>query len=788
MVPHLAEGTSKSGAPVSCTAKYGTDCSEKNSLSILGQVLTNLIMAASGYGTTTFPEQDLLSEMQAIGLQRYNFADYYVSLFEISQTYCDITGTDANAHRSGSGCCLAHGKHSTWQSKTWQEILDINQVSSILGPELHNRLTTKANAGGGFIEYSWNSGGISKTKKAWVSPSTTVVELDNRQLQAYLVVEYFQEEAPPTCNTCLEDADLEFGGWHCTEPEQEFCQQYDEPPLPGYIKYIICLLVGALVFGAAFVYWYRQRSKARNAEKRKHAMALARENLETALEEQKAEMEKAMAAMEYPEEWVRRDGRDGRDLAPRGEWLKDEDGNPRAPPVIEGLVPVPIESPEYWEVHDKLRKQPADNPLPQGQVDQLGPDSSDRTGMQDAWISTLHRVQNPQLYTYFDFQHRRLADPVRRTPDVLDGWHGTGAFDAANIYEDKQDGFMMQFASKGQFGKGLYFAEEPGYSHFYATQPTDPAAAPTTQPNDLAPDERVFMLANVLMGEVVEMDRDSSQEMRAACNALVAPPFQNAPGVAPRAGGQVARCTRDPQGAGLNPKFNTVQGYTQCILSAECPRSKVWIVFENGRAYPKYVIRYYRGARDPTRTHFASAADAGIGRARTPPAAPWPGAGGAMNPVHQAQPAPGPWATPTPDWQWVVASQGLVPGAATMTINGTQTPNVIVVRDAPQVEEAWQRGRDSFEYVGSNGQPYVLTFADMAQRNKNTGNPSRAHRLVNGSDSTWYAESLGPRELPGPNGERQFYGAPRRPRRSALPPSAPAHIVAVALQWTRERA
>ena len=553
---YLAEGTSQSGVRVSCTAEYGTDCSEKNALSILGQVLTNLIMAASGYGTDGDPEQDLLLEMHAIGAQSYNYADYHVSLFEISQTTCDHLTGGHDDHLSGSGCCLTHGKDSTWQYKTWQEILDANHVSSVLGPELHERLTTKANAGGGWIEYSWNAGGISKTKKAWVSPSTTVVELDHLQLEAYLVVEYFQEEAPPTCDTCPDDSDLELGDWHCTEPEQEFCQQYDEPPIPGHIKFILWLLVVALVFGAAFVYWYRERSKARNAEKRQHAMALARENLENALEEQKAEMEKAMAAMEYPDEWVRRDGRDGRDLAPRGEWLTDEDGTPRAPPVIEGLVPVPIESREYWDVHHKLRKRPADNPLPQSQVDQQGPDSVDRTGMQDAWISTLHRVQNPQLYTYFDFQRRRLADPARRTPDVLDGWHGTGTFDAANIYEDKQDGFMMQFASKGQFGKGLYFAEEPGYSHFYATQPTDPGAH-TTQPNDLAPDERVFMLANVLMGEVVEMDRDSSPEMRAACNALVAPPFQNAPGVEPRVGAQVARCTRDPQGAGSNPKFNT---------------------------------------------------------------------------------------------------------------------------------------------------------------------------------------------------------------------------------------
>ena len=56
---------------------------------------------------------------------------------------------------------------------------------------------------------------------------------------------------------------------------------------------------------------------------------------------------------------------------------------------------------------------------------------------------------------------------------------------------------MMQFSSKGQFGKGLYFAEEPGYSHFYATRGT-------SVDNDLAPAEREFMLADVLMSEALQ--------------------------------------------------------------------------------------------------------------------------------------------------------------------------------------------------------------------------------------------------------------------------------------------
>jgi hypothetical protein len=45
-------------------------------------------------------------------------------------------------------------------------------------------------------------------------------------------------------------------------------------------------------------------------------------------------------------------------------------------------------------------------------------------------------------------------------------------------------------------------------------------------------------------------------------------------------------------------KYNTVVGTTG--------GSKVWIVYENGRAYPDYLVRYYRGKRDAKRTPFES--------------------------------------------------------------------------------------------------------------------------------------------------------------------------------------
>jgi hypothetical protein len=74
---------------------------------------------------------------------------------------------------------------------------------------------------------------------------------------------------------------------------------------------------------------------------------------------------------------------------------------------------------------------------------------------------------------------------------------------------------------------------------------------------------------------------------------------------------------------GQPQKYNTVRGCTQTdkkdpraprgwAKNSDCPRSQVWIVYENGRAYPQYLVRYMRGGRDPARTPYASRAEAGV--------------------------------------------------------------------------------------------------------------------------------------------------------------------------------
>lgn len=143
----------------------------------------------------------------------------------------------------------------------------------------------------------------------------------------------------------------------------------------------------------------------------------------------------------------------------------------------------------------------------------------------------------------------------------------------------------MQFASPGQWGRGLYFAAEAGYSAYYATK------ASSLQPDirdskSMRKDECELLLATLLIGNTVEMDRDRDRAMCKACHEL-----KTAPAVA---GCQVVPAVSDGMDACIAPpvpgppgglKYNTVTGFTQTdrqlpdqswMKNPGCPRSRVW--------------------------------------------------------------------------------------------------------------------------------------------------------------------------------------------------------------------
>jgi WWE domain len=93
-------------------------------------------------------------------------------------------------------------------------------------------------------------------------------------------------------------------------------------------------------------------------------------------------------------------------------------------------------------------------------------------------------------------------------------------------------------------------------------------------------DEREMFLTKLLVGNEININRDESHSKEAECRALTVPPVNPVTGL----------------------KYNTVTGSTG--------GSQVWIVYENGRAYPDYLVRYYRGKRDNRRTPFDTEARA----------------------------------------------------------------------------------------------------------------------------------------------------------------------------------
>jgi hypothetical protein len=92
------------------------------------------------------------------------------------------------------------------------------------------------------------------------------------------------------------------------------------------------------------------------------------------------------------------------------------------------LVEVLPNDPQYWAVCKRLRGD-----------------------MSDAHISKLWRIQNNSLWTYYSFHSDRLAmNKVDRNEKSV--WHGTSRNDPSLIYDDRQDGFMMQYSQSGLWG------------------------------------------------------------------------------------------------------------------------------------------------------------------------------------------------------------------------------------------------------------------------------------------------------------------------------------------------
>lgn len=255
----LDTGTQQNGAMIPCSSEYGSRCSEINSQAILGQGLGDLVLASSetkvrmsNLSPQNSSIQDIFSSITA-GNDLYQVNDFHIMVFALDQSLCYASEEEQGIiRRDESGCCVAHGGNSTYVNMTWQEILDVQSITSIRGRDLHDRLVGQIDRGGHWIEYSWaQSSGGARTKIAFSS------RFRDHGQSYYVVVEYFGDTPPPTCNACP-------SGMECTENGQYFCQPITEEVKfyqTPYFIILILVVIGIPCLGLCFCWIGKKREE-----------------------------------------------------------------------------------------------------------------------------------------------------------------------------------------------------------------------------------------------------------------------------------------------------------------------------------------------------------------------------------------------------------------------------------------------------------------------------------------------------------------------------------------------
>jgi len=165
-------------------------------------------------------------------------------------------------------------------------------------------------------------------------------------------------------------------------------------------------------------------------------------------------------------------------------------------------------------------------------------------------ILSVQKIVNHRIKEMCRLELEHVKEKNNNAPEITYTrllWHGTKNTEPHLIYNGEK-GFMTQFASEGYWGKGTYFAEKACYSHHYAHIPKDNQ------------DHRQLFLAEVIVGEAVVLKPDRT---------LKVPPEKQ---------------TKHSDVGMAVERYDSVEGVTG--------GSRVWVVYDNNKAYPSYLVTY----------------------------------------------------------------------------------------------------------------------------------------------------------------------------------------------------
>ncbi|CDW84031.1 UNKNOWN [Stylonychia lemnae] len=156
-------------------------------------------------------------------------------------------------------------------------------------------------------------------------------------------------------------------------------------------------------------------------------------------------------------------------------------------------------------------------------------------------IQNIERIQNKRLWRVFTVENQDVADRNNQnSAQTLMLYHGTGQNSPKLIY-DGEEGFDMRYSNEGMWGKANYFAQNASYSHGYRHKIQN----------------RTYQMffARVTVGQNIKLESDTTLKM-------------------------------PPMNGNQSKRYDSVQGYTK--------GSNVFMIYANKKAYPEYLITYYR--------------------------------------------------------------------------------------------------------------------------------------------------------------------------------------------------
>ena len=159
-------------------------------------------------------------------------------------------------------------------------------------------------------------------------------------------------------------------------------------------------------------------------------------------------------------------------------------------------------------------------------------------------ITRIERIQNKPLWRRYLDSAKRMAEFNNNMINEKTLFHGTSQTPPEAIYEGSRS-FDITFSNNGLWGRGNYFAANASYSYYYAYREGG---------------YRFMLVANVLTGFAYDTGRN--------CQRFNQPPLRT-----------------DGVGQGqIRHSYDCVTG--------ETGGSKVYITYDNEKAYPAYLIAF----------------------------------------------------------------------------------------------------------------------------------------------------------------------------------------------------